>query len=112
MAIANIANIPGDWESLQEWSFAHMAHHRDLNAYIQRTKNVNLPLYQLDPMNLDDLGTFANQHQIMHNNQNAILNIQGNDLTDVDWNDQTQRSVWTFLNFTEHLRANAITGVG
>ena len=112
MAIANIANIPENWETLQEWSFAHMAHHRDLNAYILRTKGINLPLYPIDPMNPDDMGTFGYQHQVMHNNQNSVLGIDGQDLLDVDWSDQTQRATWIFLNMNEHLQASQITGVG
>lgn len=112
MAIANIANIPEDDVSLNQWSFAHMAHHRDLNSYILRKHGVNLPLFPIDPMNINDMGTFGYQHQIMHNNQNEILKIAGNDLLDVDWNNPEQRAIWIWLNFSEHLQASQITAVG
>ena len=112
MAIANLANIPADEQTLMEWSFAHMAHHVDLNAYLQREKKVNLPIFPLDPVNPADMATWSYQHQLMHNNQNQLLGISGNDLLDVDWQDQGQRATWIFLNFAEHLQATNITGVG
>jgi len=112
MPIANIANIPEDWISLQQWSFAHMAHHADLNSYILRTKGISLPVFPIDPVNPDDLGTFSYQHQVMHNNQNKVLGIAGNDLLDVDWRDRAQLENFIFLNFSEHFQASQITGVG
>jgi hypothetical protein len=112
MAVASIANIPEDGESLLQWSFAHMAHHADLISYFQRTNNATLPLYPLDPVNPDDMGAWFYQHQLMHNNQNQLLNIQGVDLLDVDWTDPTQRAIWIDLNFREHLQATNQTGVG
>jgi hypothetical protein len=112
MAVADLSNIPEDYESMMVWSFAHMAHHIDLNAYLARTKTVTLPIFPLDPINPMDLGTWGYQHQVMHNNQNQLLGIKGNDLLDVDWTNQSQRAAWIWLNFTEHLQATNITGVG
>lgn len=112
MAVADIANIPADWTSLQVWSFAHMAHHRDLISHVLASKNVALTLYPLDPINPGDLGSFAYQHQLMHTDINNILGIVGNDLLDIDWQNDAARAEWIWLNMQEHLQYAQKTGVG
>lgn len=108
MSVASIANVPSDPESMLQWSFSHMAHHRDINRRILEVFHVQLPEFPLDPFDPVFMG---DQHQTMHNNQNAVLSISGNDLLDVEWQDEAQKSVWIFLNFTEHLKAGNILGV-
>lgn len=111
MGLANIANVPVDQASMDTWAFSHMAHHRDILRAIQQNYNIILPEYSLDPLDPNDLGTWGYQHQIMHNQMDAILGIAGNDLVDVSWKDKEERSVWIDLNFREHLQANQILGV-
>lgn len=105
MGLATIANIPGNDDTLLEWSFSHMAHHRDINEAIYFKYGIPLPIYPLDPMNTQDLGAFSYWHQTMHTNQNAILGIDGNNLLDVNWDDQGQLTIWINSNFVEHLEA-------
>lgn len=94
------------------WSLPHMAHHRDLNTYLVGKFSVSLPLYPLDPWDPTDLSVQLYQHQLLHNAQNELLGIAGQDLLDVDWNDPTQRAEWIFLNAQEHFQASTLTGVG
>jgi hypothetical protein len=112
MAIANLANIPSDPLGLLRWSFAHMDHHRLINVAIQQRTGTSLPLYPIDPINPQDMGTFLYQHSQMHGNQNAILGISNFNLLDADFTDENQRATWVFQNFTEHLAASNILGVG
>lgn len=111
MGLASIANVPDDQNTTDEWAFSHMAHHRDIIRVLNEKHNIILPEYSLDPIDPNDFGLWGYQHQIMHNQMNAVLGIAGQDLVDVSWKDQEQRSVWIDLNFTEHLKANAILGV-
>jgi hypothetical protein len=111
MGIASIANVPDSVDSTETWAFNHMAHHRDINRVIYQLFKIALPEYSLDPFNPNDFGVFGYQHQTMHNNQNAVLGIAGQDLTDVDWKDLGQRTVWIQLNFNEHYQASNILGV-
>ena len=111
MGLAAIFNVPTDQQSTDEWAFSHMAHHRDINRKIYEMYNVVIPEFILDPFNPNDLGVFGYQHQQMHNIQNAILGIAGNDLLDVDWADEGQRAGFIELNAREHLQANAILEV-
>ncbi len=111
MGLASIANTPADQNSTDEWAFSHMAHHRDINRVIYEKYGIEIPEFNLDPFDPNDTGTFSYQHQEMHNLQNAILGISGNDLLDVQWQDEEERAGWIQLNFQEHLQANAILGV-
>jgi hypothetical protein len=111
MPIAAILNIPQSKQEIQYWAFAHMAHHRDINAAILRNYNYAMPEYLLDPMNVRDLGAWSDQHQTMHSLQDRILGISGYDLSDLNWADQGQRQGWIFLNFQEHYEAANILGV-
>lgn len=111
-SVAAIYNVPRDDQSLLEWSFNHMAHHRDINRVIFQRLNIFLPEFSLDPFNPDEIqGVWAQQHQIMHTNQNAVLSISGNDLLDVNWRDEGEREAWIGLNALEHFQANAILEV-
>lgn len=110
--LASLYNVPGSDSERAEWAFAHMAHHRDINLAIYNLIKVALPEYELDPINVDDTGTWAYQHQLMHDNQNAILGITGQDLTDVNWKDPNLLSAFIFLNSSEHFQASNILEIG
>jgi hypothetical protein len=103
MAVADLFNVPETGAQMAQWSFIHMAHHREINAAILESHGVALPEYILDPISLADPQAFLNQHQTMHNNTDAVLGISGYDLTDVDWSDPGNRSGWIFLNATLHV---------
>jgi hypothetical protein len=109
--IANLLNIPASDEGRAQWAFSHMAHHRDVNRVIFQRFGVQLPEYTLGQINPRNPGTWIDQHQIMHNNMNAVLNIAGADLTDVEWQNQVELAAFIQLNFIEHLKANDLLGL-
>ena len=89
-----------------------MGHHRDVDQRLFELFNVNLEEFPLDPFQPKDMSrTWGLQHQIMHNNVNALLGVAGNDLTEVNWDDEGQRSAWIFLDFAEHQQWADILGV-
>ena len=110
--LASLANVPGTDEERAFWTFAHMAHHRDINARIYLLAKIALPEYILDPVNINDAGDWEYQHQLMHDDQNQILGITGQDLTGIDWKDQRLLAAWVQLNFNEHLQASNILEIG
>lgn len=110
--IASLANVPRTDEQRAEWAFAHMAHHRDIAEKIYVLVKLALPEYILDPIDINDTSTWEYQHQLMHDNQNAILGIDGQDLTGINWKDQNELAAWVFLNFNEHYQASNILEVG
>jgi hypothetical protein len=111
MSLASLANVPNSPETQAAWSFSHMAHHRDINRRIYEVFKVALPEYLLDPFDPRETGILMQQHQIMHTNQNAILKISGNNLLDVNWLDDGERSEWIWLDWIEHKAAGDILGV-
>jgi hypothetical protein len=110
--IANLSNVPTNDEERAQWSFSHMAHHRDISRRIYELVKVALPEYILDPVNPDDTGDWEYQHQLMHDNMNSLLGIVGQDLTGIDWKDQRILTAWVFLNANEHMQASNILEIG
>ena len=112
MAVANLYNIPTTPAEMAAWSFAHMTHHRDVIAYIQRTKGIKIPLFAIDPFLIDNQNQVAYLHQIMHTEVAAVLNLSaGYDLLDVDWKDEEARANWIFENANTHFLEAQATGV-
>lgn len=110
--LANLANVPSTDEERAQWSFAHMAHHRDIAEKIYVLLKLALPEYILDPVDVDDTGTWEYQHQLVHDEQNQLLGIDGQDLTGINWKDQNELTAWVQLNFNEHYQASAILEIG
>lgn len=110
--LADLYNVPSNDAERAQWAFAHMAHHRDINRVIYQLLKVSLVEYPLDPINVDNSGDWEYLHQVMHDSQNQILGIQGNDLTGVDWKDQNLLAGWTWLNASEHYQAATILEIG
>ncbi len=110
--LADLYNVPTTNEERAQWSFAHMAHHRDINRRIYELIKVALPEYILDPVNPENSGEWEYQHQLMHDNQNSILGIQGQDLTGMDWKDQRLLAAWVWINASEHIQASNILEIG
>lgn len=111
-AIADLFNVPFTDEERATWAFAHMAHHRDINRVIYQLTKLALPEYPLDQINPDDTGVWEYQHQLMHDNQNSVLGITGQDLSEVNWRDPQLLEGWVFLNRIEHFQAANILKIG
>lgn len=110
--LADLANVPSTDQERAQWSFAHMAHHRDINQKIYLLLKLALPEYILDPIDLNDTGTWEYQHQLMHDNFNQILGIEGQDLTGIEWKNQNLLAGWIQLDFNEHYQASSILEIG
>lgn len=111
MPVASLYNVPTTPEEFHVWSFNHMAHHRDVANQLTADGATGLPVYVLDPINLDDPSTFLWQHQEMHNYTDALLGIAGYDLTSVNFNDPQQLAAWIYLNAQLTYQEAAALGV-
>jgi hypothetical protein len=111
MGVADLFNAPKTDREVAAWSFAHMAHHRDLNAQVFKLHNILLPEYVLDPIVPASIQGFLNLHQIMHNNLDLILGVSGNDLSQVDWDNVSEREGWIYLNATLHVAEAQKAGI-
>ena len=108
--LANLFNVPLTDNERASWTFSHMAHHRDINLAIYNLTKIALPEYILDPVDVNDPGQWEYQHQAMHDNQNQILGIQGQDLTGIDWKNQQLLTAWIFLNSNRTLSGGKYSG--
>lgn len=102
MAIGSLFNVPSTENELNEWSFAHMAMHIDVNKQIQTLNGPGVTSYVLDPVSPKDTGAWIYQHQNWHNQVNSIIKTQGYDLTGLDWTDNKSLPGWIQLHATEH----------
>lgn len=115
MALANLYNVPTTKEQLDNWSFAHMAHHRDIVRVIYQVIALALPEYALDPVVPNEAGTesdWERLHQTMHTQMDVVLGIAPYNLLGLDWNDENKLSAWIQLNADEHRQAAQILGLG
>ena len=111
MPTVDIQNVPRDNAELQDWSFAHMTQHRDINRKIMEVYNIRVDEFSLDPIPIDSMDIWLDQHQQMHNQQNKILKISGNALVDVNWKDNDELEEWIWMHADEHNRAATILGI-
>lgn len=110
--IAGVFNVPGSDEELYQWLTAHAEHHRDINRRIFELFHANLNEFILDPMDPNDNQVWQAQHQVMHQQMDAVLGINGFDLSEVNFNNKDLLTGWIFLNSSEHFQAANILGIG
>ena len=108
MSVASLFNVPTTPEEFSRWAFEHAAHHREEVMALNAELATSLPMYVLDPVPAE-FDTFLLQHQIMHNNTEAVTGVGGYDLTSVDFSDPEQLQGWIYLNAELHYNeANAL----
>ena len=112
MSLPYLYATPTDASSWRAWSFNHAANHYDMIFAVTQQKQQNLAQYILDPMDPENLGMWLYQHQVMHNQVNAVLKSQGFDLLELDWQDADQFQEWLRLNGDEHVRISAALNIG
>ena len=105
MALATLLNIPGEERGMLDFSFANQDEHFKIAERVRAIFDVSLLVQPLDPLRIDDLSGWLYRHQQMHNQQNAVLGIRGNDLTGLDPQDKAQLAGWIWLHFSEHQQA-------
>lgn len=105
-----IAVEKGD-DNFNQWAYAHYQDHIEIKEAIQTQKHLNLQIQEIDEINWDDVYGWLERHQLMHNDFNGVLNLAGNDLTSVDFQNEGQRATWMWLNFREHQIARQVLGI-
>lgn len=110
--LAALFNIPQTRQDMQRFSFANADLHSRVRRAIELRSATPPDDVILDPLpEGDGLVAWMWRHQMVHNQTNALLGIAGNDLTDVDFQDQGQIASWIWLHAQEHRRACEILGL-
>ena len=110
--VAGLYNTPVSQEGFDIWSATHARHHRDIIRIIFQLTGTLLDEYVLDPFDPADPGDWLQNHQVMHQQMDAILGIAGYNLLVVDMTDEAQFAAWVALNADEHFKAANILGFG
>lgn len=108
MALVNLYNIPTTPEGFAEFSFSNYDEHKKIFSAIQSAYATRLEEYIIEPLPLFDFSAWAYRHQLMHNEQNQVLGIAGNDLTSIDFTKPDQLASWINLHAQEHYQAASI----
>lgn len=94
MSVLDVFNVPTDDDELARWTTLHMILHRSENTAVFRNFNVLLPEYVLDPIDTTPDSDWFQQHQLMHSNIDAVVDVPQFNLIDVDWTNQASRIGW------------------
>jgi hypothetical protein len=114
MGFAVIGNVPNTEQEWSDWAFSHQDHHRLMHAYVEQTFGISLPEYVLAPFNRNDpadLQRWLYQHQISHDQQDALIGVSGFNLNSANFNDPNQLRQWIFTNNGLHYDEGQATGV-
>ena len=111
MALDDLAFRPQNDDEFQAFGFSNIASHRDINRVIFQTLGITVQEYPIYPINLQNPGQWAWQHQAMHNQAWAAVGGSGYNLLNVDWEDQQNAEMWTALHSDEHNRLEALLGL-
>ncbi len=72
---------------------------------------VQLTEYVIDPWRDEDKDGILERHQQYHNDMNALYNLAGNDLSEVDLKKEDEKKAWVWLNYGEHLNIHQKLGL-
>lgn len=89
----------------------HFQDHLEIMQAIQKQKNVRLTEYLIDPWMDADKEGILERHQQFHDDMNQQLNLNGNDLSSVDFQKQNEVQAWVSLNYFEHNAARTALGI-
>ncbi|MGE0044740.1 MAG: hypothetical protein AB7J28_15390 [Hyphomonadaceae bacterium] len=112
MSLAQLLYPSPTPRGMDEWSFAHLDHHRTINSAIARARGVQIEEQRIYPVRAEDFDDFLAQNQIWHNIVNQTLGIQGVDLQNVDFTSKQARDAWLFLHFQSHRTWAETLGMG
>ena len=107
--ILNLYTVPVSSSDFDIFSRSNADHH--LQIITALASKIGLVIYQLDPMPPEDLPSWLRRHQQAHNDVNGFLNVNGVDLSDVNFEDQKEMEAWTALHANEHFTWATTTGV-
>lgn len=81
---------------------------------MREVRQIDLPQRMIYPVNFNDpasVAVFLREHQQSHNDFQAILGIQGNDISNVDFTNEGEREAWFFLHLSAHLAVASALGL-
>jgi hypothetical protein len=109
MSLAQIENVPATLDDKRWFDFNHQDLHRRMIDYYALV-DTDLDAFVMDPFDVNNQ-TAVLQHQIMHNELDAILGTPNYDMTTLNWGDADSRGNWISNNYQSHQNYAQLTGV-
>lgn len=107
--LAALLRPPQTKEDWFRWAWDHRTQHDIMRQAVLEQKNINLPDYQLYPIDLDTVLFFIDQNQSAHDDMNAVLGTNSTNLQQSDFSNPAQLQAWIYLHQREHENwANAL----
>jgi hypothetical protein len=113
MSLSNLLNVPKTKEDWDVFSLSHRIHHADISraVLINTSGATQLFEYQLDPIPREALEEWIARNQQAHNDMNAALNLESQDLEDADFKDPQKLRDWIYNHWQEHSAAAQALGI-
>lgn len=111
MALGPLFNIPRTPEDWATFAFHNFDSHNRIAIAINAKYQINIDTFPLDPIPLNDIETWARNHQQAHNLQNGILGISGADFTSGDFSREDELANFIQLHGNEHRLAENKLGI-
>ena len=109
--LASIRYPPPTPEGWKEWTWNHLVHHQAIIYAAKTVKNVDLTQYNIWPFNPDDAENWLLQHQNFHNDMDTLYQVNGSDLSTLDFTNKRDVDAWLFTNFQEHADVAQLCGL-
>lgn len=103
--LAYLQTIPTDEAQWSRWSFSNYDCLAQIRQAIASQYGVNLPEYQVNPINWDNIEGWLAANYTAHKDFTRVLGQQSNDLTQVGFDKPDQVQSWVWLNYMELLNA-------
>jgi len=111
MGLANLEHpAPGD-EGWQVFWFNNWIDHQGIQQAIQKKTGANQVIFVIDPWVSENADAILQRHQEFHNNMNSALKLDGQDLSQLNFKDQSAVRAWLYVHFQEHLSAHQALGI-
>jgi hypothetical protein len=94
-----------DQASLDKFLWNHWIETQELLQKIQSQLGVSLLVRPLQTMDSHDIEGWLQREQETHNDFNAVLNVPGTDLQDVDFKNARSVEEWLYREYQEHSQA-------
>jgi hypothetical protein len=109
MSLAQLENVPQTADEKHWFDFNHQDLHRRMIEFLVPI-TTNLDAWVMDPFDVTNQ-TAVLQHQVMHNELDALLHTPNYDMTTLNWADADSRGNWVSNNYSSHQNYAQITGV-
>lgn len=109
--LASLLNMDQGEGGLEVWLFDHARDHDILITAAQKATGINYQRYILGAVFGKNMQDWLLDHQKAHDDLVSATGVIGNDLQDVDFNDEKQRAAWLQLDWQEHNAFHEALGV-